>query len=76
MVWRAGLDLNPLDLSDDDEVKWLEALAEGPQNIPGVPPHVANEHRDRDAFLLCVDGRPTAWTDGHGTWIEWRRQSR
>ncbi len=22
-------------------------------------------------FLLCVDGRPTAWTDGHGTLLDW-----
>ena len=21
---------------------------------------------------MCVDGRPTAWADGHGTWIDWR----
>ena len=26
VVWRAGLDLNPLDVSDDDDVRWLEAL--------------------------------------------------
>lgn len=26
VVWRAGLDLNPLDLSDPTEVAWLEAL--------------------------------------------------
>ncbi len=26
VVWRAGLDLNPLDLRDDDELRWLEAL--------------------------------------------------
>ena len=26
VVWRAGLDLNPLDLRDEDDVRWLEAL--------------------------------------------------
>jgi hypothetical protein len=153
VVWRAGLDLDPVDLGDEAEVRWLEALVwpgeeyrlpllqaaceiaradpprviqgdlrtdlptlasqapaeatlvvfhtavlayvpepgeraafaqaasesgavwianEGPQNIPGVSEHVINERPHRDAFLLCVDGIPTAWTDGHGTWIDWR----
>ncbi|HEX6872202.1 MAG TPA: DUF2332 domain-containing protein, partial [Micromonosporaceae bacterium] len=26
VVWRAGLDLNPLDVRDDDDLRWLEAL--------------------------------------------------
>jgi hypothetical protein len=26
IVWRAGLDLNPVDLHDDDQCAWLEAL--------------------------------------------------
>jgi hypothetical protein len=26
VVWRAGLDLNPLDVGDDDDVRWLECL--------------------------------------------------
>ena len=26
IVWRAGLDLNPVDLSDGDQVAWLETL--------------------------------------------------
>jgi hypothetical protein len=26
IVWRAGLDLNPLDVSDSDDVRWLESL--------------------------------------------------
>ena len=45
---------------------------EGPQNIPGVPTSVMQERPVGDEFLLCVDGQPTAWTDGHGTWIDWR----
>lgn len=26
VVWRGGLDLNPLDVGDDEDVRWLEAL--------------------------------------------------
>src|SRR5215467_14617865 len=26
IVWRAGLDLNPLDVTDDDDVRWLSCL--------------------------------------------------
>lgn len=26
VTWRAGLDLNPLDVADDDDVRWLERL--------------------------------------------------
>jgi hypothetical protein len=26
VVWRAGVDLNPLDVTDDEDVRWLEAL--------------------------------------------------
>jgi hypothetical protein len=26
IAWRAGLDLNPLDVTDDDDVRWLECL--------------------------------------------------
>ena len=151
VAWRAGLDLNPVDLGDDAEVRWLEALLwpgeeyrlprlraacevarvvsprvvrgdlrvdlpalaaqapgdatlvvfhtavlayvldpgdreafarsvadagavwianEAPRCIPGVP-DPGDPHPDPAAFLLCVDGEPAAWTDGHGTWIDW-----
>lgn len=151
VAWRAGLDLNPIDLRDDAEVRWLEALVwpgeeyrlprlraacevarvvsprvvrgdlrvdlaalaaaspphatlvvfhtavlayvrdpgdreafarsvadvgatwianEGRHLIPGVP-EVSPAHVDPAAFLLCVDAEPIAWTDGHGTWIDW-----
>jgi hypothetical protein len=101
VAWRAGLDLNPVDLSDEAEIRWLEALIwpgeeyrvrdpddreafarsvaqagavwianEGPHNIPGVR-DLSGRHRDPAAFLLCVDAEPQAWTDGHGTWIDW-----
>jgi hypothetical protein len=26
VVWRAGIDLNPLDVADDDDLRWLESL--------------------------------------------------
>ena len=26
VVWRAGLDLNPLDVRDDEDVRWLDSL--------------------------------------------------
>ena len=41
---------------------------------PGVFPHIAErlERRGpRGAFLLSLDGRPVAWTDPHGAWVEW-----
>jgi len=44
---------------------------EGPENIPGIPAATVDE-APGDACLMCVDGRPLAWADGHGTWIEWR----
>jgi hypothetical protein len=153
VAWRAGLDLNPVDLREDAEVRWLEALVwpgeedrvprlraacevaravsprvvrgdlrtdladlaaqapahatlvvfhtavlayvrdpgdreafarsvagvgatwianEGRHNIPGAA-DPGRAHADPAAFLLCVDARPVAWTDGHGTWIDWLR---
>jgi hypothetical protein len=153
VAWRAGLDLNPVDLRDDAEVRWLEALVwpgeeyrvprlraacelarvvsprvvrgdlradlaalaaqapayatlvvfhtavlayvrdpgdreafarsvaevgamwianEAPRMIPGVSAE-PSAHADPAAFLLCVDAKPVAWTDGHGTWIDWLR---
>lgn len=153
VLWRAGLDLHPIDLSDESEVRWLEALVwpgeeyrlprlhaaceiarahpplvrqgdlrndllglaadapsdatlvifhtavlayvpdpadraafaraavglegavwianEWPPIVPGVSAEVVSGAPDGDAFLICVDGSPTAWADGHGTWIEW-----
>jgi hypothetical protein len=148
VVWRAGLDLEPVDLDDDDSVAWLEALvwpgegvrarllsealavaradpprvvagdlrrdlpalaAEAPRNATLVVFHtavlayvadpadrrafadavsalgavwVANEAPDvltdpgdepwpHGQFLLTCDGEPVAWTDPHGTAIDW-----
>ena len=151
VIWRAGLDLNPLDVRNDDDMAWLEALvwpdqpdrlarlraaiavaradpprlvagdlltslpalaAEAPKDatlvvfhtavlayvedadaragfvrtigdlgavwisneMPGVFPDIAvklNGRGPKGAFLLSVNGEPTAWTDSHGAWIEW-----
>jgi hypothetical protein len=150
VVWRAGLDLNPLDVTDESDCAWLHALiwpgeeyrhehlrqaldvarsdpprvvrgdlrtdlavlaAEAPSDAtlvvfhttvlaylhddePGreafaeavastgaiwlanEPPKVIPglEHPGPEpagAFLLVQDGRPLAWTDGHGAWVEW-----
>jgi len=152
VAWRAGLDVRPVDVADEAEVRWLEALIwpgqeyrvprlraavevarahpprlvkgdlrrdlpalaaqapsdatlvvfhtavlayildgderaafaravaelgavwvanEAPQVIPGAS-HLTAGHSDAAAFILCVDGEPTAWTDGHGMWIDWR----
>lgn len=43
IVWRAGLDLNPIDISDPDELSWMETLI--------WPEHI--ERRDR--FHRAVD---------------------
>lgn len=148
--WRAGIDLNPLDVTDDDQMAWLETLvwpeqdarrdrlrsaievtradpprivrgdlmdelpglvAEAPgvpvvfhsavavylepavrerfvammtelvgagachwvsNEAPGVLPGiVVPEPRHPTAFLLCVDGEPVAWADGHGRSLSW-----
>jgi len=42
VVWRAGIDLNPLDVNDPDDVRWLETL-------------VWPEHDHRRTRLLAVD---------------------
>jgi hypothetical protein len=151
VVWRAGLDLNPLDVHDDDDMAWLETLvwpdqpdrhtrlraaiaiartdppritagdlltalptlaAEAPRDAtlvifhtavlayiadpdaraafartvrelgsvwisneaPNVFPDIAAKLAapgPKGAFLLAVNGEPTAWTEPHGAWIEW-----
>jgi hypothetical protein len=152
VAWRAGLDLEPLDVCDGDDVAWLESLvwpgegdrlallraavevarsdpppltrgdlrrdlpllaAQAPRDATLVVFHtavlayvpapadraafveivagldavwVANEApglltgaerpehpwpAGGDPFLLTRDGRPVAWTDSHGTSIEW-----
>jgi len=41
IVWRAGIDLNPLDVNDDDDLRWLETL-------------VWPEHDSRRARMLAA----------------------
>lgn len=146
VVWRAGLDLNPLDADDPADCAWLEALiwpgeeerlprlraaleivrrerphvrrgdlrvdlpslaAEAPAGATLVVFHTAvlayvRDEAERLAFgdavraaggvwlanedpiaipgvdlhgpgdfVLAQDGRPLAWTDPHGTWVNW-----
>jgi hypothetical protein len=55
-------------------VRALEAVwiaNESPELIPGVPREAVEARRLRDEFLMTVDGAPTAWADGHATWIDW-----
>jgi hypothetical protein len=148
IVWRAGLDLNPLDPASDDDVRWLHCLiwpGEGDREsrldaavatarrqpprvvrgdlltdtaalagaaparatlvvyhtavlaylsleqraqfartmadldavwlsneAPGVLPGVAGPPREGSNFMLVRNGREAlAYTDPHGTWLEW-----
>ncbi len=43
---------------------------EAPGTFPSVRARLSRPG-PRGAFLLAVDGEPTAWTDAHGAWIEW-----
>ena len=151
VAWRAGLDLRPVDLSDPEEQRWLEALVwpgeearlpglraacelargdpplvrtgdlrhdlcdlarqappdatlvvfhtavliyirdrvereefarsvadlgavwvanEHPTVVPGLDPESLGPAPRPDALVLCVNGRPLAWTDGHATWMQ------
>lgn len=49
VVWRAGLDLNPVDLTDPDAARWLETLV--------WPGQTARLHRLR-AALACAAADP------------------
>lgn len=50
IVWRAGLDLNPLDLSNADDLAWLEALV--------WPEHHDRLARLRKAIRIAQSERP------------------
>lgn len=50
IVWRAGLDLNPLDVSNVEDVKWLETLV--------WPEHDERLHRLRKAVRIAQAERP------------------
>ncbi len=51
VAWRAGIDLNPLDLRDPDDVGWLEALV--------WPEHQDRRDRLRAAAAIAADDPPT-----------------
>ncbi|MER7753846.1 DUF2332 family protein [Kitasatospora sp. NPDC097643] len=38
VVWRAGTDLNPVDVRAEDDMRWLEALVWPEQTRPAEPP--------------------------------------
>ncbi|GIG64088.1 DUF2332 domain-containing protein [Phytomonospora endophytica] len=48
VVWRAGLDLNPLDITDDDVLRWLSALVWPEQEHRRARLHAAAELTRRD----------------------------
>jgi hypothetical protein len=50
IAWRAGLDLNPLDVSDPEEAAWLETLV--------WPGHEARAERLRMALQIARDDPP------------------
>lgn len=50
VVWRAGVDLNPIDVRDADEVDWLEALI--------WPEHDARRERLHQAVALAAQDPP------------------
>jgi hypothetical protein len=51
VVWRAGIDLEPVDLDDDDSVRWLEALV--------WPEEQDRLKRLRAAIDIAREERPT-----------------
>jgi hypothetical protein len=66
VVWRAGLDVNPLDVSNDDDLRWLEALVWPEQHdrrarlhdAAGIaradPPHLVRGDLVRDLPALAA----------------------
>jgi hypothetical protein len=50
VVWRAGLDLNPLDVTDPADVAWLDALI--------WPEHTHRRERLRSAIAVATDDPP------------------
>jgi hypothetical protein len=54
-VWRAGLDLYPVDISDDDQVRWLRAL---------VWPDRVDRHRRLEAAIALARRHPPTVVGG------------
>ena len=149
ITWRAGLDLNPLDVTRDEDVRWLSCLvwpgegdreqrleaaiasarrdppavhrgdlltdlpalaAQAPRDAtlviyhtsvlyyvapdkreqvasvirslgaiwlsneaPGILAGTAGPALDEHMCVLARDGHPIAYTDSHGTWLQWLR---
>jgi hypothetical protein len=149
ITWRAGLDLNPLDVTSEDDVRWLSCLvwpgegdrgqrlaaaiasarrdppavhrgdlltdlpalaAQAPRDAtmviyhtsvlyyvapdkreqvasavrslgaiwlsneaPGILAGTAGPALDGHMCVLARDGHPIAYTDSHGTWLQWLR---
>ncbi|MFI8995413.1 DUF2332 domain-containing protein [Streptomyces sp. NPDC053542] len=55
IVWRAGIDLNPLDVTDPDDVRWLQALS-----WPGSGPDAAERQRRQLGAIEAVQAAPPA----------------
>jgi hypothetical protein len=51
VIWRAGLDINPLDVTDPGDLRWLEALI--------WPEHQHRRDRLREAAAIVAAGPPT-----------------
>lgn len=70
ITWRGGIDLNPLDVTDADEMAWLTTLV--------WPEQDARRERLRHAiadaghtFVLGIDGEAVGHTHGHGSALHW-----
>jgi hypothetical protein len=59
VVWRAGLDLNPLDVADEDDVHWLESLIWPEQHDRFARLHAAVDIARADPAVI-VQGDLTA----------------
>jgi hypothetical protein len=55
VVWRVGIDLNPVDVSDDDQVLWLRALI--------FPEHI-ERHAQLDAAIRIARAEPPRLVEG------------
>ncbi|MBZ4014671.1 DUF2332 domain-containing protein [Streptomyces purpurogeneiscleroticus] len=55
IVWRAGIDLNPLDVTDPDDVRWLQALV-----WPGSTPDAAERQGRQLGAIEAVRQAPPA----------------
>lgn len=56
VVWRAGLDLNPLDVASDDDLRWLDALIWPEQQLRRDRLRAAARiARSEPPHLLCGD---------------------